>query len=134
MGRTKTGRLLTWAPIMSPYEAFREELRDALNHLHDPDYHASPALAEAILGDRAVSVSSVQYAIIQAIQHLSPPPDTPESAPLQRSYDLLVHRFLERLSAEETAEQLHTTVRNIRREQRVATHMLARFLWEHSGH
>ena len=122
------------APIMSPYEAFREELRDALNHLHDPDYHASPALAEAILGDRAVSVSSVQYAIIQAIQHLSPPPDTPESAPLQRSYDLLVHRFLERLTQEETAEQLHTTVRNIRREQRVATHMLARFLWEHRGH
>ena len=118
---------------LDPYEVFREQLRDALNHLHDPDYRAPPAIASTVARESAVSTSSVQYAIIQAIRLLAPPSDTPDSASIQRSYDLLVHRFIEGLTQDETADRLHSTVRSVRREQRVATHMLARLLWEHRG-
>ncbi len=118
---------------MDLYEKFRDDLRDGLNHLHDPDYHADPTLAEIITGGSAARSSTVQYAIIQAIRNMKPPPDTLVSAPIHRCYDLLVHRFIEGLTQDETADRMASTVRNIRREQRVATHILARFLWEHRG-
>jgi CheY-like chemotaxis protein len=118
---------------MNPYELFREDLYDALNHLHDPDYQASPTLIEVVTSEPAASTSSVQYAIIQAIKQLAPPSNTPESASIQCNYELLIHRFIENLTQTETAKRLHTTERNIRRKQRVATHMLARFLWEQRG-
>jgi len=118
---------------MNDYETFREALRDVLNHLHDPDYTVSPGVAEVVAGGPHVTTSSVQYAIIEAIRELAPPPDTPESALMTRRHRILTYRFVEGLTQIRTAEQLHTTVRNIRREQHVAIHILARHLWERQG-
>lgn len=119
---------------MDHYERFRDDLYCALSRLHDPDYQAPAALIDIVAGGSTAGTSSVQYAIIEAIRQLAPPADTPGSASIQSHYKLLVHRFIENLTQAETAEQLNTTERNIRRMQRVATHMLARFLWEHRAH
>ena len=113
------------------YEQLREDLREALNHLHDPGYAPSTLLASVVAGDPSANVAAVQVAIMDAVKLLKPPDDIPDSAATRRSYDLLRYRFVQRLTQEQTAERLHLTVRSIRREQRVSTHMLARFLWEH---
>jgi len=118
---------------MDNYEAFREALRDVLNHLHDPEYTVPPEVAEVVTGDTGTAASTVQYAIMEAIHELAPPPNTPESALLMRRHKILVYRFVEGQTQNCAAEQLHTTVRNIRREQHVAIHILARHLWEEQG-
>jgi CheY-like chemotaxis protein len=119
-----------WGPTMDAYEEFREELQDALHHLHDPDYSAPATLAAVLMGESPVNTASIQFAIIQAIQQLAASPDTSSSAFTRLNYELLVHRFIDNRTQAGTAERLHTTERNIRRKQPVAIHMLARFLWE----
>ena len=113
------------------YEQFRDALRDALNHLHDPDYEPSRHLIQVIGGETGSEGVRVQQAILRAIEELAPAADAPDSAHVRRIYRLLRYRFVQRLTQEQTADHLHLTVRSIRREQRVATHVLARYLWEH---
>lgn len=127
---TQAGALGT--PDEGPdYAAFREAIREALNHLHDPDYVPPPLLVDVMGAEPRCGTVGVQQAILEAIDRLRPPEDTPESAPVRRAHDLLRYRFVQRLTQQQTADRLHLTVRSIRREQRVATHMLGRFLWEH---
>lgn len=113
------------------YESFRDDLRDALNHLHDPDYTPTSRVTEVIGVVPEGGGVAVQQAILSAIEQLAPTEGTPDGALVCRRYKLLQYRFVQKLTQEQTAERLHLTVRSIRREQRVATHMLGRYLWEH---
>ena len=116
---------------MGTFEDFRQELREALMHLHDPDYKPS-ALMCAVMGcDLGNGAAPVQYTIIQAIKDLEPPSGVPAGASTRKSFDILHMRFALGLSQEETAERLHMSVRSVGRAQREATHMLGRLLWEH---
>ena len=117
---------------MDNFEQFRQDLRDALAHLHDPDYRPSPFLCVVMDHDSESGAGLVQSVLIHAIHGLQPSSDVPPDANARRDYDVLRHRFELRLTQEETAERLHMSVRSVRRAQRVATHTLARLLWEHS--
>jgi CheY-like chemotaxis protein len=116
---------------MLSFEEFRQELRNALAHLHDPDY-PPPEVMYVMTGcDPRDGGGPVQAEIIQVIEGMKPPPGDAPSARSRQDFDLLYHRFILRLTQEETAEQLHLSVRSVRRVQRKATHALARLLWEH---
>lgn len=117
---------------MSAFDRFREALRGALVHLYDPSYQPTEMLCAVIGCDARNGAGPVQSEIIQAIKILQPPPDTPATSRARQDYDLLNHRYILQLTQEETAGRLHTSVRKIRRDQREATHTLARLLWEHS--
>jgi len=115
---------------MSLFEQFRDELRDALAHLHDPDFEPTAVLCAVLGCDPAQGVAPVQAEIIQAVGDLKPADETPTNSRARRDYDILDYRFLQKLTQEETAERLYMSVRSMRRAQRAATHTLARLLWE----
>lgn len=115
---------------MTTYEEFRDDLHDALNHLHNPDHDPSPLVRLVVTGDPESDLPAVQNSILQAIDELAPAADTPESARIRRLHNLLDYRFVQDLKQEDTAERLKLAVRTVRREEQTATHVLARSLWE----
>jgi CheY-like chemotaxis protein len=114
---------------MESFDDFREMLRDALGHLHDPEY-CPPALLCRIAGSLSDGAGPVQVALVSAIRQLAP---DPESSPESRTwlyFGALHRRFVEGLTQEETADALHMSVRNVQRIQGEAIHVLAQRLWE----
>jgi CheY-like chemotaxis protein len=75
---------------------------------------------------------AVQTAILEALESLEPPPNTPPNAPAQQVYSLLHHRFVLQLTQEETAYRLNVSRRTVNRLQHRAVHALAGALWKHS--
>jgi CheY-like chemotaxis protein len=116
---------------MSPFEQFRNELRIALAHLHDPDYRPSELLSLTMGYEPAGDASLIQADIIQAISQLEYPDDSPANIRTERDNEVLRHRYILRLTQEETADRLYMSVRSVRRAQRIATHALARQIWDY---
>jgi len=115
-------------------EKIEHELRDALIHLYDPDHQPSEALYELMGCDAQGGALAVQSAIIQAIESLEPPPDTPSNARLRQVYELLRNRFVLKLTLDETAERMHMSFSSTWRAQRAAIHALAQTLWSHRAY
>lgn len=110
--------------------ALETELREALSHLHDPDYAPSPALAMLLGADPGAGVLTVQSALLRAIEALAPSSAATANSPSQRIYDLLHNRFVLKLTLQETAERMSLSFSSTCRTQRAAVHGLARLLWE----
>jgi CheY-like chemotaxis protein len=66
------------------------------------------------------------------IKGLQPSAAVPADGKARENFDVLHHRFVLKLTQNETAYRLHVSARTVRRLQRAATHTLARLLWEHS--
>jgi CheY-like chemotaxis protein len=115
---------------MGAFEDFREELREALTHLQDPDYQPSPLICVVIGCDPQSGAVPVQNAIAQAIKELDPPGQYPVGASARKNFDVLYHRFILGFTQEKTAELLQMSVRSLGRAQREATHTLGRALWQ----
>lgn len=114
-------------------EQVERELKDALNHLYDPDYQPSELLYELTSCEPQDGVLPVQSAILDAIERLKPPSDSPSSSRPRQLHDLLHNRFVLNLTLEETADRMHLSLSTTWRRQRAAVHTLARALWEHDG-
>ena len=127
--RTEPDRSAATQVATEDFEAFREELRYALLHLHDPHYRPPPVLAKAMDCDPAGGPGPVQSRIIASIAGLEPDPTVPGDSRARRDFDSLHKRFVLGLTQEMTAGQLHMSVRNVQRVQAEATHGLARILW-----
>jgi len=111
-------------------EEFEDELQRLLAHLYDPDYRPS-RLIYAVTGcDPRDGVGRVQSSIARTIEELQPSPALPPSSRGRRIYDVLHHRYVFKLTQEQTAERLSMSVRHLNRVQREAIHALARQLWE----
>lgn len=115
---------------MEAFEEFEQGLREALAHLYDPLYHPPKAVHRALGYAPYADCQTFQAALIQAVEELKPGPAVPPTARSRRLYDLLVYRFIQNLTQEETAERLGITPRHLRREQAEAIHVLAVRLWE----
>jgi CheY-like chemotaxis protein len=115
---------------MDASQELREQVQEALAHLHDPSYQPPPVLYELLGCEPGSGPLSVQSAIIQEIRSLQSHPDVPQCTPTARVYDVLHHRYVLRLTQEETAEILNLSVRHLGRVQRQAVHTFARLLWE----
>ena len=112
-------------------EQFLKHLRDALNHLYDPDRLRRNPLGTLFgVGDRFDAPSSLQRILTEAIESLKPQADEPPRSHSRRVYDLLLYRYVQQFSQQEVANQLGMSVRHLRREQRVALEALAYRLWE----
>ncbi len=112
------------------FDELRHQLREALAHLHDPDYQPPELLRQVVGHPQAQDKAAFQAAILQKIADLAPHADAPATSRAQRDYEVLRHRFVLGLTQEEAAEHLHMSVRTLGRAQRQATHALARMLWE----
>ena len=112
---------------------FEAALQSALSHLYDPDYQPTAILCAVIGCDGESCVPMVRSAIVEGIQNLAPATNTPISAYTKQLHDLLHHRFVLKLTQEETADRLNVSRRTVNRLQRRATHLLAGVLWE-QGH
>jgi CheY-like chemotaxis protein len=111
-------------------EELEKQLQDGLTHLHDRTY-SPPGLLSEVMGCASQrGPVPIQSAIIGAIESLQPGPDIPRGAHSRRVYDVLYHRYVLRLTLEETAELLSLSVRHLTRLQPDAVHTLARVLWE----
>jgi hypothetical protein len=69
---------------------------------------------------------------LRAIEDLKPLIYTPSTSQARLYYELLQKRFVQKLTQEETAEQLHVSRTSIHRLQLKAVHILARELWGQS--
>lgn len=115
-------------------EEFLLHLRDALNHLYDPErLRRNPLAALFGVAHRFDTASALQRILADAIQSLKPPPGEPPQSPAWQIYEPLFYRYVEQLSAEEVANQLGITTRHLRRWQHVAQEALADLLWRQFG-
>ncbi|HEY64301.1 MAG TPA: response regulator [Caldilineae bacterium] len=115
-------------------EEFLLHLRDALNHLYNPERLRRNPLATLFgVADRFDTASALQRILIDAIETLKPPPGEPPQSPAWRVYEPLFYRYVEQLSAKEVADQLGVTERHLRRWQSAAQETLADLLWRQYG-
>jgi len=111
-------------------DQFLRHLRDALNHLRDPERLRRNPLAVLFgVADRVDAFSALQNLLIDAIAALEPPPDEPAQSRSWRIYESLYYRYVQQFSPQEVAEQLGIGVRHLRREQSAALEALADYLW-----
>jgi CheY-like chemotaxis protein len=107
-------------------ERFVESLRDALAHLYDPNrLRQSPLVPLFGLADQHDPPLALQRLLTEAIVALEPEPDVPSHAPAWRIYDLLFCRYVQQLAAEQVANQLGLSIRQMRRTQHGALEALA---------
>jgi CheY-like chemotaxis protein len=112
-------------------EQFLKHLRDALNHLYDPDrLRQSPLAALFDVADRFDASSALQRILTETIESLKPKAGESPRSHGRRVYDLLLYRYVQQFSQQEVANQLGMSVRHLRREQRVALEALGYRLWE----
>ena len=120
-------------PDTVPFELVEDAVRDALTHLYDPDYRP-PDLLCALTGCTHDSgAGPIQGAVVRTIRAMAPPAHGATHAYARRLHGLLHHRYILRLTQEETAERLNLSVRHLNRVQREAIHALARRLWEQAA-
>jgi CheY-like chemotaxis protein len=111
-------------------EAFVRHLRDALNHLQDPErLRQSPLAALLGLSGRFDTFSALQRALIEAVESLEPDPDEPPQSRAWRAYESLYYRYVQQFTQQEVADQLGIGPRHLRREQLAALEGLADVLW-----
>lgn len=110
---------------------FLKHLRDALNHLHDPNrLRRSPLAALFGVANRFDTPSALQRILTEAIESLEPEANEPSHSRAWRIYDALFYYYVQQFSQQEVADQLGISARQLRREQTAALETLAFQLWE----
>jgi CheY-like chemotaxis protein len=109
-----------------------DDVQDALKHLYTPDYEPGECLYAVTNCDLRDGPVPVLSAVVQAIHGMEPSPDAPLDSREALLYDVLYHRYVLRLTQDETAEALNISVRHLNRVQREAAHLLASRLWNRS--
>jgi CheY-like chemotaxis protein len=108
-----------------------KHLRDALNHLRDPNYlRASPLSAVFGVANRPDTPTALRGILIEAIKSLRPEDSEPAQSPAWRLYESLFYRYVQYFSQLEIADQLGISPRQLRREQHTALEALTHRLWE----
>jgi CheY-like chemotaxis protein len=112
-------------------EQFLKHLRDALNHLRDPNYLRQSPLAAAFgVANQPDTPAALRCILVDAIKSLKPEADEPPQSRAWRLYESLLYRYVQYFSQLEVADQLGISTRQLRREQRAALETLAYQLWE----
>ena len=103
---------------------FIAALRKVLQNLYDPhELRASPLVQVFDLqGDAAAGLRRL---IFDAIQTLQPGGDVPPHAQAWRIYQIITYRYLEQSSQAVVASNLGLSIRQLRRQERVAESVLA---------
>jgi CheY-like chemotaxis protein len=111
-------------------EQFLKHLRDALNHLRDPNYLRQSPLAAAFgVANQPDTPAALRCILVDAIKSLKPEADEPPQSRAWRLYESLLYRYVQYFRQLEVADQLGISTRQLRREQRAALETLAHQLW-----
>ena len=106
-------------------------LRDALNHLYDPDRLRKSLLIDAFgLSDSPQPTARLQQTLLDAIHAMKPAPSEPVASIRRRIYSVLQLRYEQQFAQKEVAAQLGLGVRQYRRLQQNALQALALRLTE----
>jgi CheY-like chemotaxis protein len=113
---------------------FHSHLRDALNHLRNPNRLRQSPLAPLLgVANRHDTPAALRRILIDAIKSLKPEADEPPDSRAWRFYESLFYRYVQNASQLEIADQLGLSSRQLRREQGAAIEALAYQLWERFG-
>ncbi len=111
-------------------EQFIDYLRNALDHLYDPDQMRASVLSDLFeITDQVDIPLALQKILSKAIESLEPQGTAPAQSRAWRLYELLVCRYLQQGNVQEVADQLGISHRHLRREQNAALEMLSDRLW-----
>ena len=112
-------------------ERFLKHLRDALNHLYDPNRLRHNPLADQFgVANQFDTPSLLRDMVISAIESLEPNANEPSHSRAWRIYDTLFYRYVQQFNQKEVADQLGISTRQLRREQNAAIETLAGKLWK----
>lgn len=112
---------------------FREQVAQALRHLHEPGWLMRAQLGELLLpteSDAERRGRSLRGLLLRGIESLNPGPKTSFRSAAGRSYDALVLRYAEGHTIEETAKELAVCERQAYRDIRKGEGDLAALLWQ----
>ena len=106
-------------------DALLESVRDALNHLYNPErLRASPLLHMCEAASAPQPAARLQQILLDAIQAMQPPPNEPAASARRRIYNILRLRYEQQFAQKEVAAQLGLSVRQYRRLQQAALEAL----------
>jgi len=116
---------------MPANDAFQNALRDALNHLYDPDRLRTSPLAHIFaLPLSSPLAAQLQQILLESIHAIQPPPGEPAASIRRRVYNILQLRYEQQFSQKEVASQMGLGVRQYRRLQQAALQALTLHLSE----
>lgn len=111
-------------------ESFVRELYRTLSHLYDPGVlRDSPLVQLFRIGQRANAMSALQRILTDAIEALKPEESVPPGTNAWRLYRILYYRYIEQFTQREVATDLALSVRQLRRQEKIAVQVLADYLW-----
>lgn len=112
-----------------PLDQLISVLRSALHYLYDPVHLRNSPLVDLLgLSGEADRAAALQARLTAAIRALKPTDDEDPQARIWRIYDLLHFQYIRQLSRDAVATQLGISLRQLRREQRMALEVLAQQL------
>ncbi len=107
-------------------DALLESLRDALNHLYNPErLRTSPLLHACGAAAAPQPAARLQQILLDAIRAMQPPANEPATSARRRIYNILRLRYEQQFAQKEVANQLGLSVRQYRRLQQTALESLA---------
>lgn len=119
---------------MPAAESFLQDLRDALNHLYDPDHlRRSPLAGLFGVAGRYDAPSALRRILTAGIEALEPPASEPPYSRAWRIYQALDYLYVQQMTQEQAAEQMAISDRQLRREQTAGIQALGELLWERHG-
>lgn len=112
-------------------ESYLDDLRKALNHLHDlKELGFSPLIHLFGIKNPFEAPIRLQRILEDAIAALKPKPVEPQGTRSWQIYELLILRYLQQFSQKEVADQLGVSLSSMNRIQQQALVTLASYLWE----
>jgi CheY-like chemotaxis protein len=115
-------------------ETLVHDLRQALVDLYDrAKLGRSPLIALFGVQDQPDPPYALRRILMQAIEALKPADDVPPQTQAWRTYDILLHRYVQQIAQPEIAASLGFSRRQLQRHEAVALQVLAGYLWTHQG-
>ncbi|MCL6429334.1 MAG: response regulator [Anaerolineae bacterium] len=114
-----------------PPESFLRDLRWALRHLYNPEKLSESPLLKVLGVDPRESPSALRRILSQAIHALAPDAGVSTDSHAWRVYYTLRHRYLDQFSQQQVAMSLGLSIRQMRRQDRLALRVLADYLLCH---
>ncbi len=109
----------------------QKQIREALNHLHDPAFLRKSPLAAAFgVSARFDTPVAIRSILVSAIEALQPQPEEPPGSRAWEVFQSLYYRYVEQFSQDEVANQMGISLRQLRRLQQSALEALTYHLAE----
>jgi CheY-like chemotaxis protein len=110
--------------------SFVADVHRALAALYNPDaLRESPLLAMLVAHRRVNPVGALRQVLTEGVAALKPEASVPPHAWAWRAYQILTYRFIEQAAQKQVAADLGLSVRQLRRAEERAVHVLADYLW-----